>query len=238
MLCKHCLRTRTRSFFKDGACEDCDPTAVGTFSGLDLSHVLAMARAYCTTAEWVTDAAARDKGVPPSSQIVKGMQFPPTLPGADECEAWLRGLLATPEELCSDYENSIVLLARKGRVSDEDWSLAVGIYHAWTKTLKDEDAKPVPTGMWLGEPKQRLDIAACQCTEVKSLGVSAEHPEWGARFLIRFTAASGHDLVWFTGEGGTFDPRPGETYNIRATIKSHDEYEGHRSTIITRVAES
>jgi len=95
-----------------------------------------------------------------------------------------------------------------------------------------------PTGQFLGDVKQRLTVRGCQCTELKPLGVNPDHPEWGARFLIRFVAASGHELVWFAGEGGQFDPQVGGTYDVTCTVVKHDEYNGRRNTVVNRCADA
>lgn len=166
---------------------------------------------------------------------------PPASPdGALRChESWIEAFVAftraDPNTLTDD-QSAFVLACRQKWVDPDDYAICARVYDEYSRVSAAETQPDPPTGMWLGEPKQRLDIHGCQCTEARSIGVNPEHPEWGERWLIKFTAASGHELTWFASEGGKFDPKVGETYNIRATVVKHDEYNGRRSTIINRPA--
>jgi len=238
--CRVCLQPRARQFRRDGVCEECDPTAgpeprEAYGPTWDLAHVLALTRAYRVAGgEW-TDFTPHT-----IREMFLHRQFPATLPGADDCAAWIAGLMRRPEHECTEYENALVLLLRQGYLRDDQFALAVGAYRTWEATQVSKDAPVVdpPTGQWLGTIKERRTIPGCQCTEIKPLGVNPDHPEWGARFLIRFTAASGHEIVWFASEGGLFDPKVGETYDVVATVTKHDEWQGRRSTIVNRCADA
>jgi len=59
--------------------------------------------------------------------------------------------------------------------------------------------------------------------------------EWGGFNVIKMVGPAGHRFTTFYS-GYKFDPKVGETVNIKATIKKHDEYKGETSTIINRVA--
>lgn len=59
--------------------------------------------------------------------------------------------------------------------------------------------------------------------------------EWGGFNLIKMVGPAGHRFTTFYS-GHKFDPKVGETVNIKATIKKHDEYKGETATIINRVA--
>ncbi len=252
MICNQCFKSSLRLFYRDGVCEECDPDA-GPQKSRDehphwwhLSHVTAMAMDFMIREPWITESYSRDKGVTASwVSVLHGWNegvFNRTLPGADECDAWIRSLLSRPEAHCSDYENTLVRLVRQGFVGEADFPLAAGAYHAWKKTqAEDSPSSPLPTGQWLGEPGQRLDIHGCQCVEARALPANPDHPEWGVRWLIKFTSSSGCKLTWFASESKSekgFDPKVGETYNITATIKSHDEYNGERATLINRCREA
>lgn len=250
MICKTCLQTRRRSFFRDGVCDVCDPDIgvpceprpVSAHRWWKLSHVTAMARDLTIReGSWVPDAEARDKGLVGSTYVLlerysRG-DYDRTLPGADECDAWLRSLTTAPEDTLSDYECSLALLARKGWVHADEWALAASAYHAWTKTQIVQSDR-ILTGEWIGTVGERIIVPGCQCTGIKPLGVNPDYPERGERFLISFTAASGQDLKWFTGEGTLFDPKVGETYDIKCTVTKHDDFGGHRSTLVNRCADA
>lgn len=93
----------------------------------------------------------------------------------------------------------------------------------------------VPTrGAWMGVVNTTSDLEDLLCVDIKSLGEG----EYGERFLIRFEGPQGQALVWFTGVGTKFDPKVGDTYNVRAGIKEHGSYQGLRQTVITRCKDS
>ncbi len=250
MICTRCLQDRRRSFFtSDGVCEPCvgpiPPPAPTPGDGpvFTLGQVIDAAARYCLTREWLPEAEARDKGMKSSAQqLLEYLIFEPMT----ECTAapvpvfaWLRSIESRAEEHCSDYECAAVLLARTGIVTPDTFPLAASLYHAWRKQADrpSPPPPPEPEGIHYGTVGTRVNIPGCQCVDHKALGVNEEHPEWGERFLIRFIAASGEALTWFASAGGKFDPKPGETYNVRASIVKHDVYNNRRSTIINRCEE-
>lgn len=247
--CSTCLQIRRRHFFHNGVCEVCDPyNADGRAdpgASYPLPAVIAFAGAHHKAHGWVTVAEARDKGaVSSAARLWADVDSMPLAAAPDpDAWAWLSRLYTRPEESCSDYLNALVLLWRTGWVTRETWDLACSVYHAWTvERVKRADPPATPpaeeaTGTYAGTEGKRSDIPGCQCYEHRSLGTDANHPEWGERFLIKFTAADGSDIVWFASAGGKFDPKPGGTYNIRATVKKHEQYHGKKQTIIQRPAE-
>lgn len=90
------------------------------------------------------------------------------------------------------------------------------------------------SGAYVGTPPKGRWEGTVLCERVIPLGPG----EYGERFLLIFTTETedGTDatLVWFTGEGGKFDPQEGESYMIRATVKEHKVYNGVRQTVIQR----
>jgi hypothetical protein len=242
--CSMCLQVRRRSLFRGGVCESCEPIIpVPPPLSYPLAGVIALAEEWHRVNKWVTESEARDKGLMSSAWHMRhawGLPGQPTTPPPAVVE-WIASLESRPEESCTDYENAVVLLSKTGYVTDETWGLACSIYHAWVKTrtvTPAEQAKPAEaSGAYYGTIGERYDIPDCQCYEHKSLGTNEEHPEWGERFLIKFTAATGEELVWFASSGGKFDPQIGGTYNVRATVFKHEDYNGRRQTIIQRPAE-
>jgi hypothetical protein len=55
---------------------------------------------------------------------------------------------------------------------------------------------------------------------------------YGERQLVKFVDSEGNILVWWNT--GSADPKVGETYDVTATVKGHEEYEGVRQTTLTR----
>lgn len=102
-------------------------------------------------------------------------------------------------------------------------------WHAGKAAAYADSPEATATGEYVGTPPKGRWEGAVYCEKIIGLGPG----EYGERFLLIFK----HDdatLVWFTGEGGKFDPKEGETYYIRATVKEHKVYNGVRQTIIQR----
>lgn len=258
MMCSECLQSRPRAFFAAGVCEQCKPE--GPFDPLPegptwpLGHVLAFAALYHDGHTWVPEGEARDKGVKSSAAVMLEMvAVSPELIdpaagvpfGIPQVLEWVGELLARDESTCSPWQNAVVKLYRTGWVTPETFPLAASIYHGWWRDTNRESEKtpaaPTPasslTGKHYGVVGERFNIPACQCVEFKELGLNPDHPEWGESFLLKFFAQSGEELVWFASAGGKFDPKPGGTYNIRCTVKKHEEFNGRRTTTITRCEE-
>lgn len=164
----------------------------------------------------------------------------------DHIREWIAGLSYAEEDAITDYEAAFVILTVHGFYRPEQAAIAESVEKAYEraagrkKAAEDEAARreAETTGEWYGTVGEVQDLGLLRCEAVESLGESADHPEWGERFLIRFTEPiSGAVLVWFTGTGGKFDPKPGETYNVRATVKDHTVYGGVRQTVISRAKE-
>ncbi len=252
MHCPICTKTRRRSFWRNGVCESCDPyQAMPPLPPPEepiypLAAVIGAAALYHDEHVWITEAEARDRGTPSSAaeilesieqQTIRADWKTLTHP---EAYAWALSLLSKPEDECTDYECALCLLFRTGWVTKESFALAAGVYHAYTRAVpaRPEEQPPGPvTGVYAGTVGERMDLPECQCTAVHSLGVGGEHPEWGERFLIKFTTREGAECVWWAGTGGKFDPRPGQAYNIRASIKAHEPFNGRACTTLSRPAE-
>ena len=58
---------------------------------------------------------------------------------------------------------------------------------------------------------------------------------YGTSLLIKGHDADGHRFTTFYA-GNKFDPKIGETYTVKATVKDHDEYKGENQTMLTRIA--
>jgi hypothetical protein len=98
---------------------------------------------------------------------------------------------------------------------------------------KTTEGSPVePRGEYVGAVGERMQMLL-RCEGILPLGPG----KYGERYLLRFTDAEGHDLVWFTTESSKFDPEPGKEYSVRATVQRHQEYRGVRQTVIGRLRE-
>lgn len=87
------------------------------------------------------------------------------------------------------------------------------------------DKKP---SEWQGEVKVRQVF--------EGLTVSAEIPmegQFGTTYLYNMVDPNGNVFKWFAS---TTALEVGETYNLKATVKKHDEWKGQKQTVLTRAA--
>ena len=55
---------------------------------------------------------------------------------------------------------------------------------------------------------------------------------FGGSNIYTFRDANGNEIVWFTSV--LMDKEVGDTFNIKATVKAHNEYKGKKNTVISR----
>lgn len=159
---------------------------------------------------------------------------------------WIDSLRAKTDTELSDYEHNLIVLARLGYVTAEQWSFACSAFRAWLRAQhiargeqekREREAAPV-TGAFTGEIGKRMVIEKCACVLVKSLGMSEGFGPFSTeveRFLVKFVTPAGDTLTWFTSDIGSAW-ESGKEYNIAFTPKKHEEYQKVRQTVVQRVA--
>lgn len=107
--------------------------------------------------------------------------------------------------------------------------VAYGV-QAWLKDRQEEierEVKAQNPSEWQGEVKQRGVF--------NNLTVSAETPlegyMGGTTYLYTMVDADGNYFKWFASKPSL---EVGKTYNLKATVKKHDEWKGQKQTVITR----
>lgn len=154
---------------------------------------------------------------------------------------WVESLRKRP--LVSDTEAAWCVMYVTNRVRPDSLSLATAAVTAFQKIVADKtaaltkkaDEEASATGQWIGTKGGKVeDLGLLRCEKIISLGV---HPEWGERFLLKFTTPEGYQVAWFTSAKGKFDPAEGDEYDIRAKVKDHTVYNGVKQTIISHAKE-
>ena len=91
-----------------------------------------------------------------------------------------------------------------------------------------KETKEPSNSQWIGTPGEKLTnfhVIVC--------GKGCFEGKFGLTNIIRFKTPDGNKLTWFTSTN--FLGEEGDAIDINATIKSHDEYDDEKITIITRV---
>lgn len=135
-----------------------------------------------------------------------------------------------------DYGNSLRVVAGSPVAYPKYFGILVSAIKAYDRWVKDEDfqarkaaekaAKPVSN--YVGEVGKRQDFVLT-CEKVISIDGF-----YGLTGLHIFADADGNQIKWFASESANW-VEEGQQVKAKATVKSHDEYEGDAQTIIQRV---
>ena len=140
-------------------------------------------------------------------------------------------LLWHAPEIPEGYEDKVV----------EVWFDAIGVMSAWhegffgefaEKIVKDRIRKARPavesTSEWVGEVKDKITDTF---TVVFAKGVNTRY---GLTQLVKFEDAKGNNYTWWASAAWAADLEIGDTLTLTAIVKDHSEYEGVKTTVITR----
>ncbi len=151
---------------------------------------------------------------------------------AQEMIKWVR---ASDEN--SDYMHNLRISFR----DDMLWEarrigLAISAVSAWHRAqereLKQARAREqAADSTWIGDLGERVRDLKVRCELRRGLG---EDGYGGWRELLKFRTEAGEVLTWFSASAPPFDI--GEDLVITGTIKAHNEYQGAKETLVTRVA--
>ncbi|MCB7128561.1 MAG: hypothetical protein J3T61_03360 [Candidatus Brocadiales bacterium] len=144
---------------------------------------------------------------------------------ANDAIAWAGEI---PADDSNDYLRNIGVIARLGSIRGRFAGYAASIIIAHDKALERvREATDRPVSNHFGEIKKRYDLV------LTVLGVSElEGYMGGTSYFYRLRDADGNMFIWFSSTNGTM--KPGNTYNIRGTVKAHTDYKGTKQTKLTR----
>ena len=71
--------------------------------------------------------------------------------------------------------------------------------------------------------------------DVTVKSVKVLHTDYGTTLLIKLVGSEGHRFTTFYS-GNKFNPKAGEKFTVKATIKDHDDYDGINQTVVNRIA--
>lgn len=151
---------------------------------------------------------------------------------------WVRDL---SDADLNEYLHNCRAIVRSGAVEHRTAGYAASVLIAYDKHMDRVRARAArPESNHVGTVGERQHFTVTQVT-VKEI-----NGDFGCSFLHLFSDAAGNDLRWFgsgrlwkngstAGSGPMVDQvKDGETIEIVATVKKHDEYKGRKQTQITR----
>jgi hypothetical protein len=215
---------------------------------IPIETLLAATEATIRTFGWVAKGRAKDTGERPTSQRV-ALLFanPVNLSALDKAEvklieenyrdedaevieAALEWVRTFDPETAEDYRYNLYLICKGESVRQSNFGLACSLMPAYRRHLgitaeKVEAAK----SEHVGEVKKRLVF---EKTFLKSIS-EPYSSQWGVSYRFTFMNEA-NVLIWWTSSDEGWEA--GQYYDIVATIKKHEEFRGHKQTVVTRVA--
>ena len=131
-----------------------------------------------------------------------------------------------PSESLNDFEHNILTVCKCSAVDPKNAGLLAFVPEYYRRSI--EERKVAAESKHFGEVGKRArDV---KITYLKSTGFDSQY---GYTFIHSFAADDGSKLIWKTGSN--FELNSGESVVATFTVKSHDEYKGHKQTHISRV---
>ena len=136
--------------------------------------------------------------------------------------------LSDEEVLKSDYLHNLRALTRAGSVTYRTAGYAASIIIACEKAQdRVRAAQARPESNYLGTVGKREVFKSVTVERVLEL-----ERAYGVTYLHLMTDAAGNDLKWF-GSSRLVE-KEGETVDMKATVKKHEEYKGRKQTVVSR----
>lgn len=192
---------------------------------------------------WLSRKAAREQEKFSSADQAWDRMHPSPMSGrspqvADEAEillatsavAWACDLAGT-----SDYEHNVRAVALSGSVEPSTLGLAASIWTAYERAMEREVERrqklsTLAHSEWQGIVDRSTGVLFLHVTKVLDL-----ESEYGVTHLHMMQDERGNAFKWFASSTRL---DVGTLYRIEGKVKKHDEYQGIKSTVLTRCTAS
>lgn len=169
----------------------------------------------------------------PTSELIDFSKNPkkvykgPTPELSNEADAVLRFLKSTLVAEKSGFEQNLLTAIGSDYTTWRMFAFLAAGAHMFIRHCDQERAvKAVRKSEWVGKVGQRelfKDMQVLRCTPREG--------DYGTTYIYGFADKEGRQFTWF---GSKHIGDPGQTFDLKATIKGHDEYQGTKQTVITR----
>jgi hypothetical protein len=132
----------------------------------------------------------------------------------------------------SEYVVNLKAMMAAETVSPQHLGLVCSAPQAWAKSVERDlirraEKTEVVDG-YLADPKAKVELTAT----VKSIRYISG--QYSTSTLYTMVTSTGHLVKWFSTAGALGNEVTGTVFTLAATVKSHDDYQGTKSTVITR----
>lgn len=196
---------------------------------------------------WVSRGQAREKDLPATADIAYSHMHPPAFQRAKDrlydqpsdksketakaAVAWCEALPDSEVE-ASEYLHNIRVIARRGVIGPKQYGFAASIVSGYQRALVDAAnremrARRAGASIHVGTIGKRQEFTV-MVERVQNL-----ESNFGTTYLHHMSDTDGNCLKWFSSNK-VLDT--GMIMQIKGTVKKHDEYNGMKQTILSRVA--
>jgi hypothetical protein len=149
---------------------------------------------------------------------------------AEQAIEWSENIPEEPEP--SDYLWNLKVIAKRGVVGYKDMGLAASIVSSFQRhlnqlRLQEIRARQAELASYIGEVGQRLVLKGLYLEKVMQFD-----GQFGLSFLHIFGDTSGNRYTWW---GHNVPLEAGKDYNVKATIKKHEDYKGVKQNTLSRL---
>ncbi len=232
---------------------ECEDESYGTLSGNRryLKRVLAVTAAVIRKYGWLSRSKAREldyAGAPTATaDIVSRLEYNTKLDNedrellrsvtdedvafAEQTVAWLNELRETSDDL-NDYLYNLTTLAQSATISPKSFGLACSMVSTYQRHLGDlirrqKYAEVNANSRYFGTVGKR------EVYTVTVLNVIFRESDFGVTKIHKLITKDGNLATWFASSEAL---EQGKTYEVKATVKKHEEFQGVQQTVVTRVA--
>jgi len=153
---------------------------------------------------------------------------------ASKATEYLRAHMETHAE-DNDYMHNLSIVLRVGSIDFRTSGLAASIIPTAEREMGREVERRQfsnlkETSRYMGEVKGKLTGVKATVT-----GASERDSDWGVTTHVKFVTEDGCALTWWASGSVASEWVSGNSYLLCGTVKKHDEYQGLKQTILTRV---
>ena len=145
---------------------------------------------------------------------------------ATEAIEWAQAL---PSDVTQDYLWNIRVISHTEHIGHREAGLAGSIIAAFNRHMEQELAKKYERdhpSEWFGTKGERATFT------LTVIGFKDIQSDFGSTTLVTFRTPNGDRAKWFASNATGFEQD--KTYEVKATVKGHDEYKGSKQTLLTR----
>jgi len=213
-----------------------DPSLTGCF---DIEQYLGWVCLKADQGEFVSRGQAFKSGVPATadqarSALLGALQGSSLEhPSQEQEEAgrqmskWSKSRFSGSRAGLSDYEMRVAEVLDLGPLCDyRSLPLLAGLYPAYSRFLEEQAAASASPSRHLGQTGERIEVKASVA------GISERETSFGLQRIYRLIDEHGNHLTWFSTSAEILEV--GNNYQLRGTVKRHDDFKGIKRTVLSR----